>query len=192
LRDLRQKYEEIDRQYRSGLAGLESSVRERQLQQFLARHRVTAGTPPHTGAARLTVLQSAGILTAADVTLARLRRVPRLDNSQTGGLIAWRESVEKAFLFDPGRGVENTDVRALVHKYQPLMKPVERELVQGIGRLSRIQQDVLKKRVMLRPVVEKKAQELAQARADYRIFANSMGDAVWRDIDALLTRLLSR
>jgi DNA-binding helix-hairpin-helix protein with protein kinase domain len=192
LRDLRQKYEEIDRQYRSGLAGLESSVRERQLQQFLARHRVTAGTPPHTGAARLTVLQSAGILTAADVTLARLRRVPRLDNSQTGGLIAWRESVEKAFLFDPGRGVENTEVRALVHKYQPLMKPVERELVQGIGRLSRIQQDVLKKRVILRPVVEKKAQELAQARADYRIFANSMGDAVWRDIDALLTRLLSR
>jgi DNA-binding helix-hairpin-helix protein with protein kinase domain len=192
LREVRQKYEEIDRQYRSGLAGLESTVRERQLQQYLARYRIALGTPPHTGAAQLTILQSAGILCAGDVTLARLRRVPRLDNTQVAGLIAWRESVEKAFLFDPGRGVENADVRALVHKFQPQMKPVERELVQGIGRLSRIQQDVLKKRVMLRPGVEKRAQDLAQARADYRVFANSVEEAVMRDIDAVFTRIFAR
>jgi DNA-binding helix-hairpin-helix protein with protein kinase domain len=192
LREVRQKYEEIDRQYRSGLGGLEGTIRERQLQQFLTRHRIAPGTPPHTGAAQLTILQSAGILTAADVTLARLRRVPRLDNSQVAGLVAWREGVEKAFLFDPGRGVENADIRTLVHKYQPLMKPVERELVQGIGRLSRIQQDVLKKRVLLRPGVEKRAQDLAQARADYRVFANSVEEAVIRDIDAIFTRIFAR
>jgi len=192
LRELRQKYEEIDRQYRSGLAGLESSMRERQRQQFLARHRIAAGIPPHTGAAQLAVLQSAGILSAADVSLARLRRIPRLDNTQAGELVAWREGLEKAFLFDPGRGVDSADLQELVHKYQPLMKPVERELVQGIGRLSRIQQDVLKKRVMLRPSVEKRAQELAQARADYRVFAGGVVDAVWRDIDAVLTRIFAR
>jgi chemotaxis regulatin CheY-phosphate phosphatase CheZ len=100
--------------------------------------------------------------------------------------------VEKAFLFDPGRGVDPADVRALVHQYQPLMKPVERELVQGIGRLSRIQQDVLKKRVLLRPNVEKRAQELAQARADYRVFAGGVEEAVMRDIDAVLTRIFAR
>jgi hypothetical protein len=88
--------------------------------------------------------------------------------------------------------VESSDVRALVHKYQPLMKPVERELVQGTGRLSRIQQDVLKKRVLLRPSVEKRAQELAQARADYRVFAGGVTDAVLRDIDAALKRIFSR
>ena len=192
LRETRQKYEEIERQYRSGLAGLEGTMRERQLQQFLARHRIVAGTPPHTGAAQLAVLQSAGIISAADISLARLRRVPRLDSTQTGNLLAWREGLEKVFLFDPGRGVESSDVRALVHKYQPLMKPVERELVQGIGRLSRIQQDVLKKRVMLRPSVEKRAQELAQARADYRVFAGGVVDAILRDIDAALARIFAR
>jgi DNA-binding helix-hairpin-helix protein with protein kinase domain len=192
LRETRQKYEEIDRQYRSGLAGLESTVRGRQQQQFLARHRIAPGTPPHTGASQLTVLQSAGILTAADVTPDRLRRVPRLDKAQLAGLMAWREGVEKAFLFDPGRGVDPADVRALVHQYQPLMKPIERELVQGIGRLSRIQQDVQKKRVLLRPNVEKRAQELAQARADYRVFAGGVEEAVVRDIDAVLARIFAR
>ncbi len=81
---------------------------------------------------------------------------------------------------------------ALVHTYQPQMRPVERELVQGIGMLSRIQQDVTKKRVMLRPSVEKRAQELAQAKADYRVFESFVEEAVRQDIDAVFSRLFSR
>ncbi|MDD1693574.1 MAG: hypothetical protein LUQ71_02500, partial [Methanoregula sp.] len=77
-------------------------------------------------------------------------------------------------------------------KYQPQMRPVERELLQGTARLSRIQQDVLKKRVMLRQPVEKKAQELAQAKADYRVFESIAEEAVRRDIDTICSRIFSR
>jgi len=73
------------------------------------------------------------------------------------------------------------------------MKPVGREVARGISRLSRIQQDVIKKRVMLRPSVEKRAQELAQATEDYRVFGSFVEDAVRQDVRSILSsRLFSR
>ncbi|MDD1694521.1 MAG: hypothetical protein LUQ71_07335, partial [Methanoregula sp.] len=155
LRELRFEYEQIDRQYRAGLAALEATGRDRQVQQFLKKFPVDRTTQPRLGTTLFANLKAAGIVTAADVTTANLRRVPKLDPIITGELVSWRERLEAAFLFDPSKGVDRSDVRALVHKYQPQMRPVERELLQGTARLSRIQQDVLKKRVMLRQPVEK-------------------------------------
>jgi DNA-binding helix-hairpin-helix protein with protein kinase domain len=167
-------------------------VRDRQLHQFLKKHPVDRNSLPRIGTALLADLKAAGIVTAADVTPAGLRLVPRLDPSVKERLVSWRDLLEKSFLFDPGRGVERSDVMALVHTYQPQMRPVERELVQGIGRLSRLQQDIAKKRVALRPSVEKRAQELAQARADYRVFESVAEEAIRRDIQAIHKRLFSR
>ena len=72
------------------------------------------------------------------------------------------------------------------------MRPVEAELVQGIHRLARIQQDVVKKRVSLRAPVEKRAKELAQARADYRPFESDIEEAIRRDIETLIRRIVAR
>jgi len=192
LRELRHQFEEIERQYRSSLAALEGSVKDRQLHHFLKKHPVDRTTLPRLGTALLETLKSAGIHTAADLTPAGLRRIPRLDPVIRGELVSWRDRLEKAFLFDPSKGVERSDVRALVHRFQPQMRPVERELMQGIARLSRIQQDVLKKRVLLRPQVEKRAQELAQAKADYRIFESAAEEAIRRDLKSVSALLFSR
>ena len=192
LRELRHTYEDIDRQYRNGLAALEGGVRDRQLHQFLKKQTLDRNSLPRIATNQLAALQAAGIATAADVTPAGLRLIPRLDPAVKERLVSWRELLEKSFLFDPGRGIERSDVMALVHTYQPQMRPVERELMQGIGRLSRLQQDILKKRIALRPAVEKRAQELAQARADYRVFESVAEEAIRRDIQALHKRLFSR
>jgi DNA-binding helix-hairpin-helix protein with protein kinase domain len=192
LQELRHNFEEIERQYRSSLAALEGSVRDQQLHHYLKKHPVDRTTLPRLGTAILDTLKSAGIYTAADLTPASLRRIPRLDPVVRGELISWRDRLEKAFLFDPSKGVERSEVRALVHRFQPQMRPVERELMQGIARLSRIQQDVIKKRVLLRPPVEKRAQELAQAKADYRIFESATEEAIRRDLKSVSTMLFSR
>jgi DNA-binding helix-hairpin-helix protein with protein kinase domain len=192
LRELRHNYEEIERQYRSSLAALEGSVRDRQLHHYLKKHPVNRATLPRFGNALLETLKSAGIHTAADLTPAGLRRIPRLDPVIRGELVSWRDRLEKAFLFDPSKGVERSDVRALVHRFQPQMRPVERELMQGIARLSRIQQDVIKKRVLLRQPVEKRAQELAQAKADYRVFESAAEEAIRRDLKSISAMLFSR
>ena len=63
-----------------------------------------------------------------------------------------------------------------------MMKPVERELKQGIPKLHRIQEDILKKRVTLRPAVEKRARELAQAEADFEVFRNTPEELIRREV----------
>ena len=170
LHQLRQKYEAIEHQYRNGILALEGSQRERQLHQFLKRYRIAAVGFPRIGGIQLESMRGAGIETAADIAPLALRRIPRLDNTQINDLLLWRAKLEGGFLFDPGKGISEPDLRALVHKYQPLMKPVERELVQGIRRLPHLREEIVRKRGLLRPAVEKRAQELAQAASDYQVF----------------------
>ncbi len=171
---------------------LEKTVRDEQVSGFLERYAIASGSLTRINPTQMVSLTAAGIVTAADVTPGKLRRVPLLDPKVSGELISWRERLEKAFLFDPGKGVSRSGIRALVHKYQPQMRPVEAELVQGIHRLARIQQDVLKKRVSLRAPVEKRAKELAQARADYRPFESDIEEAIRRDIETLIRRIVAR
>jgi len=186
LRELRHAYESIDREFQRGILGLEKTVRDGQVSGFLERYAIASGSLSRINPVQVADLKAAGIVTAADVTPTKLRRIPRLDPKVSGELIAWRERLEKAFLFDPQKSVNRAEVRALVHKYQPQMRPVEAELVQGIRRLARIQQDVIKKRVTLRAAVEKRARELAQAKADYRVFESDVEEAIRKDIQKIL------
>jgi hypothetical protein len=94
--------------------------------------------------------------------------------------------MERNFLFDPAKGVDRADLHALIHKYQPMMKPVERHLQQGIPKLHRIQEDILKKRVTLRPAVEKRARELAQAEADFEVFRRAPEELIRSEIVGIL------
>ncbi|MDD1694317.1 MAG: hypothetical protein LUQ71_06290, partial [Methanoregula sp.] len=186
LRELRHAYESIDREFQRGIMGLEKTIRDGQVHGFLERYAISSGSLSRINPAQLASLKAAGIVTAADVTPGNLRRAPLLDPSVSGELFSWRERLEKAFLFDPAKGVSRSEVRVLVHKYQPQMRPVEAELVQGIHRLSRIQQDVMKKRAILRSSVEKRAKELAQARADYRVFESDVEEAIRKDIQKII------
>ena len=182
LRGLKGKFESIDRGYRAGLLALERTVKDRQQKKFLEGCSIDKCMVPRVGDGMKKVLKSAGIRSAADITPAALRVIPHLDNNLTNDLLAWRERTERNFLFDPAKGTDRSDLQALVHKYQPMMKPVEREIQQGIGRLGRVQADILKKRVTLRPEVEKRARELAQAEADTEVFSHTPEELILQEV----------
>lgn len=187
LRDLKMKYEKIDRDYRAGLLVLERSIKDRQQKKFLERISIDTCTVPRATGGLKNILKSVGIATAADITRSKLLGIPQLDNTLTNELLAWRERMEKNFLFDPTQGVDRSDVQALIHKFQPMLKPVERDLVQGIHKLQRIQGDILKKRTTLRPAVEKRARELAQAEVDFEVFSRTPEELIKREIEGILS-----
>jgi len=192
LRDLRWKYEKIDREFRAGLVALERTARERQQKKFLSRIGIDTCTVPRAGPGLKHALTAAGINTAADLTRNRLLGIPQLDNTLANELLAWREKQEKNFIFDPSQGIERADIKPLIHQYQPMIKPVERELLQGTLKLHRIQQDIIKKRVTLRPAVEKRARELAQAEADFEIFRRTPEELIMTEIDGFLNPRAAR
>jgi DNA-binding helix-hairpin-helix protein with protein kinase domain len=157
-------------------------MKERQQKKFLENCRIDDCTLPRVGTALKNILKSLGIRTAADISVGSLRGIPQLDNTLTNELLAWREKMERNFLFDPAKGIEQSDVQALIHKYQPMMRPVERELQQGILKLQRIQRDVIRKRLSLRPAIEKRARELAQAEADFEVFRITPEELIKQEI----------
>ena len=63
-----------------------------------------------------------------------------------------------------------------------MIKPVERDILQGILKLHRIQEDILKKRITLKPAVEKRARELAQAEADFEVFRSTPEELIKQEI----------
>ena len=182
LRDLKRKYESIDREYRTSLLTLERTMKERQQKKFLEHCSIDTCTLPRINTGLKNILKSLGIRTAADITRNQLFGIPQLDNTLTNELIGWRDKMEKNFLFDPTQGIDRSDLQILIHKYQPMIKPVERDLLLGILKLHRVQEDILKKRITLRPAVEKRARELAQATADFEVFSHTPEELITQEI----------
>jgi DNA-binding helix-hairpin-helix protein with protein kinase domain len=186
LRDLKRKYENIDREYRTCLITLERTMKERQQKKFLERYSIDQCTVSRIGVELKNTLKSMGIRTAADITRNTLHVIPQLDNTLTNELLAWRDKMERNFIFDPSQGIERSEVQIFIHKYQPMIKPVERDIVRGTLKLRRIQEDILKKRITLRPAVEKRARELAQAEADFEVFSHTPEELIKREIRGIL------
>ncbi|NMB80172.1 MAG: hypothetical protein GYA23_13870, partial [Methanomicrobiales archaeon] len=186
LREQKRKFEAIEEEYHAALSALERGTRDRQLFTFLMKFSIDMCTSTRITPAAKVSLKAAGIRTAADVNPAALIKVPALDSAVAGELMLWRERSAKNFLFDSSKGVEPADTRALVQKYQPIMKPVERELRTGSVKLAKIAMDIQKNRTILMPQIGKRARELAQAEADFEIFAKTMEEMVARDIRGIL------
>jgi DNA-binding helix-hairpin-helix protein with protein kinase domain len=192
LRMLKGKYEHIEREYRATLQTLERTAKERQQKKFLEHCNIDSCTLPRVTPGLKSILRNTGIRTAADISPNRLRSIPQLDNTLINSLLLWREKTEGNFLFDSTRGIERSDIKPVIHKYQPMIKPVERDLLQGILKLQRVQQDIIKKRVSLRPAVEKRARELAKAEADFEVFSRTPEELIMKEIDGIILPLISK
>ena len=165
---LKHRYETLETEYKTALASLQKTTRDRHQKKFLENYNLDASRFRDIGADKKAWLWSHGIRTAADITRSNLAGSCPLDRIQREELISWRKSIEKLFLFDPTKGTETSDSLALIHTFQPRLKPVERELQSGIERIIRVQQEIMHKRATLKPIVEKSAQELAQAETNVK------------------------
>lgn len=175
LSRLRKDYEAIEREYRDALAPLRGpAMRDRQLKGYLDHCLIDDDPIIRLSANQRAALRSFGIETAADLTIPRLDGVTELNDAVRGELMLWRQKMEKAFVFDPAKGMDRAAVQALQHTFQPRLNAGERDLRQGLERLCQVQQRILNNRAKFRTHVEKNAKELAQAQADMSVFGTGL------------------
>jgi DNA-binding helix-hairpin-helix protein with protein kinase domain len=165
---LKSNYETIEKEYKNALASLQHATREWQQKKFLEQYTIKDFIIPHIREDQTIRLRSYGIRTAADITRSNLAGRCQLDRVQVEELLSWRKNLEKLFLFDPSKGPDKSDTLALIHRYQPRLKPVERELQSGINKLVRTHQEILYNRTKYQPLVEKSAKELSQAEVNVK------------------------
>ncbi|HEV7516033.1 MAG TPA: hypothetical protein VGR07_07010, partial [Thermoanaerobaculia bacterium] len=152
-----------------GLAQLQASLRQRQLDRFLGQHRIERAKIKHIGPARRATLQSYGVETAADVQPATITRIPGFGPTLAQALLEWRLALERAFVFDPTRGVDPVDIRALDGNLANQKAQLEREFTGGATQLEQIRRSIGVRRQVLLPLLTVAAGRVAQVQADLRV-----------------------
>ena len=170
LQGLKNTYASLEREYTVARGSFQHTAKERQLAAYLGTCFIDSYNFLRIGANRKAVLRSFGIETAADINRGSLQRITEFGDIHRDELLSWRTQMEERFRFDPSKGLDPADRQNLIHRFQPKMRPVERELRLGIESLNQIRQKILQNRARYRPTVERSARELAQAAADLEVF----------------------
>ena len=170
LQGLKSTYATLEKEYKVARGSFQHTVKERQLASYLGNCFIDSDNFLRIGANRKAVPRSFGIETAADINRGSLLRITELGDIHREELLSWRTQMEDRFRFDPSKGLDPADRQNLIHRFQPKMRPVERELRLGIESLLRVRQKILQNRARYRAMVERSARELAQAAADLEVF----------------------
>ena len=148
---------------------LTNNTRQRQLEQFLDRHRIASASIPNIGPGRKATLQSYNVETAADVTQTALLRVPGFGPTLASNLLVWRSIIEARFVFDPQRAVDPTDVANLDREIANQRALLEQSLRGGLLRLRRTVEQVQAARTALHTAGDQAQRALAQAEANLKV-----------------------
>jgi DNA-binding helix-hairpin-helix protein with protein kinase domain len=173
LRELEQKralYTDLPAARQRGLAQLQASRRQKQLERFLNRYRIEHRAIKGIGPARTATLQSYGIETAADIDAAAILRIPGFGPAMAQNLIHWRTSIEPTFVFDANRGIDPADLRALDNAFTSQGAQLERDLTAGATQLEQTRRWIEVRRQTLLSQITALNGRLAQAKADLRGF----------------------
>ncbi len=162
LRDLPAKTQQQLRQ-------LEAKREAHQRERFLDSHRIDQAGIVGIGAGRTATLQSYGIETAADVSESAILAVPGFGPAMASRLTAWRGSVERRFVFDPRKAVDQGDIAEVKRKSEARRLQLERELREGPKALRQMSQEIITRREAVRPGLEQALSVVAQAEADLNV-----------------------
>lgn len=155
--------------YQAEFAGLGKHRARKELEAFLERHIIAAHPIADIGKKTQALLLSFGIETAADVTDAKLARIPTLSNERKQHLLAWRKSIERRFRFNPKRGIDGRILRELTSRHTRERLANQAKLSGGAMVLRRIASETARQRPALQKLVAERAEALRQAEADTNV-----------------------
>lgn len=170
LTRLREEYQSLSAKESVEIENLKNTAEARQKEKFLDTFFIEDASIGGIGNARKATLRSFGIETAADVTRSKVMQVKGFGEHLTNAVLRWRASCEKRFVFDPKKGVSDSDINAVKAKYAARGSSVEVLLVRGLSDLVIIQQRIKNITECLRPQIEEAAKILSQAEADLSVF----------------------
>ncbi len=155
--------------YQADLANLHKHRARKELEAFLERHILFAYRIPEIGKKTQALLLSFGIETAADVTDAKLARIPTLSYERKQNLIAWRKSIEHRFRFNPKGGLDHRLLRDLAARHMRERTVNQTKLAGGAALLRSIASETARQRPALQRLVIERTEALRQAEADLDI-----------------------
>jgi len=166
LESMKAEYQDLPNLRQRKLQHLERELRQRQFTKYLDGFRIDKARIPGIGHARMITLRSYGIETAADVTSNAILSVHGFGPAYTAKLLAWRDSIERRFVFNPTLGVDPADRQAVEREVDAARVKLEQELRSGESELRRITEQARSSRGTLLSAAEAASKATRQAEAD--------------------------
>ena len=153
------------------LRDLETNREGAQLTAFLDRCPLDGAHIKGVGDAKVTMLQSYGIETAADIVDQRILAIPGAGPVLLKRLKSWRQKQEARFVFDPKKGVSPTDKATVEQRILTERTRLEKALTEGVAQLAAFSKEILARRQALERDAQSAAEALLAAEADLRAMA---------------------
>ncbi|HEX6842695.1 MAG TPA: hypothetical protein VF113_14265 [Stellaceae bacterium] len=165
LDKLKADYDRLPHERLRRLQDLETNRDGAQLLAFLDRCPLDGVPIKGLGDAKIAVLQSYGIATAADIVDHKVLAVPGIGPVNLKRLKAWRQKQEARFKFDPKRGVSATDKATIEQRLLMERTRLERLLTEGVAELAAFSKEIRARRQALGQEARSAAEALLAADA---------------------------
>jgi DNA-binding helix-hairpin-helix protein with protein kinase domain len=149
LEKIKAEYDRLPHERLRRLQDLETNREGAQLNAFLDRCPLDGANIKGVGDAKVAVLQSYGIATAADIIDHRVLAVPGCGPVVLKRLKAWRHKQEARFKFDPKKGVSATDKATIEQRIMMERTRLERALSDGVAALATFSKESFARRQAL-------------------------------------------
>ncbi len=133
---------------------LQQEREQRQREAYLDRFRIDRARIPLIGEARVAMLASYGVETAADVSSAKIVSIPGFGETLASNIMTWRRDHEKNFRFNPNEPVNPKDIAAMDRDLQARQTRLMTTLREGPVQLRRLGAEIVQARIRLRPRLE--------------------------------------
>jgi DNA-binding helix-hairpin-helix protein with protein kinase domain len=149
------------------IAKLERSREAAQRRDYLRNEFIEDAVMNGIGGNVKSALLSEGIETAFDVLNRDLEGISGVGDKRRATLLAWAESVDHAFRFDPRKDVPAAERRATVAKYRQRQRQLKTELGKQVSALRHLAQTAVDDVENARGALNAATMQLAQAQIDW-------------------------
>jgi hypothetical protein len=150
------------------MAELSSKLRDLQLRQFLEKFHIAHAKIKRLTDTRKATLRSYGIETAADVEKYAIERINGFGPASSALLLAWRQSHEKKFVFNPAQPLNPADVARVRAQIAQHRLRLEQSLRTRFNELQQISAEIRQSRATTINHALSVWKDLKQAEADER------------------------
>jgi len=169
LEALRTQYNQIPLMRQKKIQELERNKFQLQLHAFLDRFDLSDARIPSIGPGRKAMLISYGIATAADVEYGAITQVPGIGPKYATNLLAWRQSIESKFRFDPQKAIAPSDIEKVDREIRGLRLQCEGVLTRGVKDAVAIHAHIAALRKSYGDQLQSTVGTLAQADANLKV-----------------------
>lgn len=171
IRTAIQTYERLDEVLNRRIDQLKISSRERQFAQFLRSFYLDRANLTGIGPTKLSILQSFGIETAADITPGSILGIRGFGPVTFRTLDSWRSKCAAGFKYNPNNLEIDTEIKKAKSIHEQTKATLEREMREWRVALDKNIHECRSSDAKVRSIVDDETEKLSQAFADYKLLS---------------------